>query len=91
MIVEQYGDVVALCETWDINADLEKQQEYWQNCLTLIEETNLGICWDFLHSWFVSTRIGQQRFQERIFWPGLIMYMLVMPMLMVLVKSIIFR
>ena len=62
MIVEQNGDVVALCETWDINADLEKQQEYWQNCLTLIEETNLGICWDFLHSWFVSTRIGQQRF-----------------------------
>lgn len=62
MIVEQFGDVVVLCEPWNFNAAMEKQQEYWQNCLTLIGKTNLGICWDFGHSWFVSTGMGQQRF-----------------------------
>jgi len=62
MIVEQYGDVVALCEPWDINAAPGKLQEYWQSCLSLIEETNLGICWDFIHSWFVSTKMDYQMF-----------------------------
>jgi len=67
MIVEQYGDVVALCEPWDINADQRKQQEYWQSCLSLIEETNLGICWDFVHSWFVSTTMDYQMFPKEKF------------------------
>jgi sugar phosphate isomerase/epimerase len=67
MIVEQYGDVVVLCESWNLSIEPEKQNEYWQNCLTLIEETNLGICWDFGHSWLVSNRIDNQRFPGESF------------------------
>lgn len=61
-IIEQFGDVVILCEPCNFNVVPEKQQEYWQSCSTLISGTDLGICWDFGRSWFVSARMDHQRF-----------------------------
>lgn len=60
---DTYTSVVPLCETqtpWDLsNNSLVRLGDTFKSCLDLIQDTDLGICWDFGHT-YRSSYIGKQ-------------------------------
>lgn len=59
VVSEEYGNVAALCKTWPQGSEsCKKSENFWQSYLPMIQETNLGLCWD-LGDTFMSLTLGE--------------------------------
>lgn len=69
--VEEFGNVVPLCETQIPNLDPEIQGtrlgDTWESCLDLVEHTSVGICWDYGHTYIASVHGKHNIFPEEHF------------------------
>lgn len=67
-VIEEFGNIVPLCETQMPYSGFDKQKvrlgDTWETCLNLIEETSLGICWDYGHTFIGSANGIHNRFPD---------------------------
>lgn len=64
----QFSSIIPLCETqtpWDASdREMVRLGDTYQSCLDLIQDTDMGICWDFGHTYRSSSLKKQQELPD---------------------------